>query len=69
MGEADLEDLLLVEPVGELHEYKDVVMFCLGNHILPHYFDQRLHFKEFDDGVIVDKLTPRNLDRETVEAF
>lgn len=33
VGEADFEDLLLIELVGELHEYKDVVVFCLGDHV------------------------------------
>lgn len=69
MGETDFKDFLFIKLVGELHEYKDVVVLCFGYHILFQDFDERLHFQELDYGIVLNEFTSGNLDRETVETF
>ena len=57
LAKADLKQLLLIKTVRELHEDKNVIVLSFCNHVLAKYLDERVHFKEFDDGKVVNNLS------------
>lgn len=54
MSQANLENLLLVESMSQLHQHKNIVLFCLRYHVFPHHFDQRLYFEKLHYRIVLD---------------
>lgn len=40
LTQTHLEQLLLIEPVGQLHEHKYIIVLGLGDHVLAQDLDQ-----------------------------